>query len=53
MYKLCAGLYGKARISDFGDVQKLILNNKLPENFANDFRKDLKDKYIEIWKSTF
>lgn len=53
MYKLCSGLYGKARISDFGDVQKLILNNKLSKDFTNDFRKDLKDKYTEIWESTF
>lgn len=49
-YKLCSGLYGKGRLKDFGDVQQLIIINDLDKEFANSFRKDLKNKYIEIWE---
>ena len=48
MYKLCAGIYGK-RLKDFADVQELIVRNKLKRNFADKFRSDLKQKYIEIF----
>jgi len=49
MYKLSSGIYGKARFKDFDDVYELIRINKLPENYAKDFRKDLYNKYIELW----
>ena len=48
-YKLCSGLYGKGRMKDFGDVQELIVINDLPKDYADSFRKDLKNKYVEIW----
>jgi hypothetical protein len=47
-YKLSSGIYGK-RLKDFGDVQELIKLNNLPIEFANSFRQDIKNKYIEIW----
>jgi hypothetical protein len=52
MYKLSSGLYGK-RYKDFGDIQGLIKANKLSKDYAKDFRKDLKDKYIELWLDTY
>ena len=52
-YKLCAGLYGKVRLKDFSDIQQLIHINKLPIDFADKFRDDIKNKYIELWKSVF
>lgn len=52
-YKLCAGLYGdrRRRLKDFQDVFELIFTNKLKEDYADDFREDLKQKYIEIWNT--
>ena len=50
---MCAGLYGKVRLKDFGDIQQLIHINKLPLNFADEFRDDIKNKYIELWKTVF
>jgi len=47
-YKLSSGIYGK-RLKDFGDIVELIRANNLPENYADDFRSDLKDKYKELW----
>ena len=47
-YKLSSGLYGN-RLKDFGDVQDLIISNDLNQNFAEDMREDLKDKYISIF----
>lgn len=52
MYKLSSGLYGH-RYKDFGDIQGLIKANNLPENYADDFRTDLKKKYIEIWNLNY
>lgn len=51
-YKLSAGIYDN-RLNDFGDIQKLIKINNLPFDYADNFREDLKNKYIEIWKLTF
>jgi len=50
MYKLSSGIYGK-RYKDFGDIQDIVKQNKLPRNLArlNKFRIDLVDKYEEIW----
>jgi hypothetical protein len=50
-YKLVSGIYGK-RLKDFGDIQELIKINNLPEDYANNFKNDLKKKYIEIWNNT-
>ena len=49
-FKLSSGIYGK-RFKDFGDVQELIKLNKLPKEYGDKFRKDLKEKYIEIWEA--
>jgi len=49
-YKLSAGIYGK-RLKDFGDVQELIMRNKLPIDYLDgDFREDIVAKYREIWE---
>jgi hypothetical protein len=49
-YKLCSGMYGIARYKDFGDIVALIEVNKLSIDFADKFRDDLKEKYIQLWK---
>lgn len=49
-YKLSSGIYDN-RFKDFGHIQELIKLNSLPENYADDFREDLKNKYIEIWNA--
>lgn len=33
------------------NIQQLIHINKLPVDFANEFRDDIKNKYIELWKT--
>jgi predicted nucleotidyltransferase len=50
-YKLSSGIYGK-RMKDFVDIIELIQINKLPEDYAKNFRKDLYIKYKELWKSS-
>jgi hypothetical protein len=47
-FKISSGIYGK-RMQDFGDVQKLIKANQLPGDYGDDFRDDLRAKYLEIW----
>ena len=47
-YKLSSGLYGR-RLKDFTDIIMLILVNKLHMGYANHFRYDLRDRYVEIW----
>ena len=52
-YKLSSGMYNKSgRLKDFAHIQELIKTNNLPKNFADKFRDDLKEKYIEIWDET-
>lgn len=48
-YKLGSGLYGKGRLKDFADVMDLIQVNKLSISFADSFREDLRNKYVELW----
>jgi len=48
IYKLSAGIYGK-RLKDFGDVQELIIRNKLPIDYLDKEREDIKNKYLSIW----
>ena len=47
-YKLSSGIYGN-RMKDFTDIIELIRANKLDNKYAEDFREDLKNKYIELW----
>jgi len=49
-YKLSSGIYGK-RLKDFADIIGLIKENNLKQDYANNFRKDLKKKYIELWNN--
>lgn len=51
MYKLSSGKYGN-RYKDFGDIQDLITQNKLPIDYADSFRQDLKEVYRQIWSET-
>lgn len=51
LFKLRSGIYAKGRLSDLGDIQKLIQLNNLPITFCNDLRSDLKEKYIELFKT--
>ena len=48
-FKLSSGIYGK-RHQDIADVQELIRKNKLNKKYGDNFRKDLKKKYLEIWQ---
>jgi len=50
MFKLSSGLYGIGRYKDFDDIFELIKRNKLTKDYADKFRKDLKEKYAELWK---
>jgi hypothetical protein len=47
-YKISSGIYGE-RFKDFADVIELIKRNNLSKKYANSFREDLKNKYIELW----
>lgn len=47
IYKLYSGIKNK-RLKYFGDVQELIKINKLKKDFAKLFKRDLRDKYLEI-----
>jgi len=49
MYKLSSGIYGKSRYKDFDDIIELIKRNNLSKNYADKFREDLKQKYIQLW----
>ena len=51
-YKLASGLYGQIRLKDFSDIQELIQSNNLPLSYTHNFRKDLTNKYKEIWYQT-
>lgn len=51
LFKLRSGIYKKGRLKDLGDIQVLIQNNNLTEDFAKDFKEDLKMKFIEILNS--
>jgi hypothetical protein len=51
MYKIASGIHGN-RLKDLGDVQELIKINKLKREFAKLFRRDLRNKYLEIWDMT-
>ena len=48
-YKLASGIFGHQRFKDFDDIIELIKRNKLPKNYCDNLRSDLKDKYIELW----
>jgi predicted nucleotidyltransferase len=52
-YKLSSGIYGHQRYKDIDDIIELIKRNNLKKNFANNFRKDLQEKYIELWNETY
>lgn len=47
-FKLSSGIYGD-REKDFADVRDLIRKNNLSKDYGNNFRSDLKIKYIELW----
>lgn len=48
MYKLSSGMYGN-RYKDFDDIQQLILINKLKRDYADSFREDLREKYVQLF----
>jgi hypothetical protein len=47
--KLASGMTNPGRLSDLGDVQKLIRALKLPENLAEKLNPFVQEKYKEIW----
>lgn len=47
--KLSSGITGKGRHKDISDVAELIVANNLPLDYADEFRDDLKRRYIELW----
>lgn len=50
-FKLCSGLLAN-RYKDYGDIQDMIKENKLPKDYAKKFRNDLKDLYEQLWDAT-
>lgn len=51
LFKLRSGIYAKGRLSDLGDIQKLIQLNKLPIDYCDDIREDLKEKYRYLFNT--
>lgn len=53
-YKICAGTYGASyrQFKDYTDIVSLISEFKLPINFGDNFRDDVKKVYIKLWKSS-
>jgi hypothetical protein len=49
--KLASGMTNPGRLSDLGDVQKLIHTLGLPEGFANQLNPFVQVKFKELWKS--
>jgi hypothetical protein len=47
--KLASGMTNPGRLSDLGDVQKLILTLNLPEDLASQLNPFVRDKYRELW----
>jgi len=47
--KLASGMTNISRISDIGDVAKLIRIAKVPRDLANDLNPYVRDKFIELW----
>jgi hypothetical protein len=47
--KLASGMTNPGRLSDLGDVQRMIDVLHLPEDFANQLNPFVRDKYREIW----
>jgi hypothetical protein len=47
--KLASGISGKGRAKDFGDVQELIKELKLPRDFADQLDPYVRSKYFELW----
>jgi hypothetical protein len=47
--KLASGMTNIGRISDLGDVSKLIRVAKLPRDFAEKLNPYVRDRYIELW----
>jgi hypothetical protein len=49
--KLAAGMTNPARLSDLGDVQKIIQLLKLPEDFADHLHPFVRARYAELWRA--
>jgi len=49
--KLASGMSNPGRLSDLGDVQKIIRELNLPENFASQLNPFVQEKYKELWQS--
>jgi hypothetical protein len=47
--KLASGMTTKGRLSDLGDVEKIIRVLNLPENLANQLDPFVQEKYRELW----
>jgi hypothetical protein len=47
--KLASGMTNPGRLSDLGDVQKMIRALELPEDLANQLHPFVRDKYRELW----
>jgi hypothetical protein len=49
--KLASGMTNPGRLSDLGDVQKLITTLDLAEDLASQLNPFVRDKYIELWNA--
>jgi hypothetical protein len=49
--KLASGITNPGRLSDLGDVQKMILALNLPEVLGQQLNPFVQDKYKELWKA--
>ena len=47
--KLASGMTNPLRIQDIADVQRLIEQLKLSQEFADDLHSFVRDKYLELW----
>jgi len=52
-FKLTSAVYAKNRLQDLGDIQRLIIINKLSKDYVDHLDDEkLKAKYVEIWDDT-
>jgi hypothetical protein len=49
--KLASGMTNPGRLSDLGDVQKMILALDLPKDLAEQLNPFVRDKYVELWQA--
>jgi hypothetical protein len=49
--KLASGMTNPGRLSDLGDVQKMIFTQSLPQDLQDQLNPFVQQKYEELWKA--